>query len=91
MSVVLGFYQDANGVTFQVDEVAFHSETGEELVLLHKAIRPIKSEITYGNTKMTVRGRKVVAVPRAIFDNKFTFLGEDWFPSWYADDFGTFS
>lgn len=79
MSVALGYYEDKSGVVHKVGGVCFHSKTGEELVLVTQAYPFPKPEITYANKPGTVKGSKVLAVPRKLFDKQYPkFLGEWW-------------
>jgi hypothetical protein len=77
MSVALGYYEDKSGVVFQVSGVAFHHQTGEELVLVRQDHPSPGPYVQYANTSSTVKGPKIIAVPRAIFDNEYPkYLGE---------------
>lgn len=85
MPVFIGYYRDKDGEIVQISGVAFHSITGEEIVLV-----PSKTGVfNYPNKRLADWPLpKMEAVPRAVFDNQYTFMGEEWYPPGYMEDCG---
>jgi hypothetical protein len=85
MPVFIGYYRDKSGEIVTVSEVAFHQATGDEFVV----VRPNTEEgvVSYPNKRLANHAfAKVIVVPRAIFDNEYTFMGEDWYPPGFMED-----
>ncbi|MFX6006857.1 hypothetical protein ABTF07_19990, partial [Acinetobacter baumannii] len=69
MPAFIGYYRDKSGEIVSVDGVAFHQDTGEEIVL----VRSNTGVVRYPNKRFANSDLpRVVAVPRAIFDNQYT-------------------
>ncbi len=83
MPILLGYYRDKKGEIVSVNEVAFHQDTDEEIVLIHSN----NVVVNYPNKRLAgTTFPKVVAVSRLIFDNQYTYMGEDWHPAGFMED-----
>lgn len=83
MPILLGYYRDKNGEIVLFSEVAFHQDTEAEFVLF----RSNTEVVNYLNKRLAgMAFPKVVAVPRSVFDNQYTYMGEDWYPPGFMED-----